>query len=126
MSTLSKLHDEIKHAVEVATNCAGPDGAKNAIHMLVGQVFDKFKGLGLELAPVAEGIAAKAVDVGLAAAAPALEQKLGEPAASIVEAGLSAAASAAEGIVADKLEEALAPEAAPEADPAPRVAKKAK
>lgn len=91
LKTLADLHNLLHHEIEVASNCAGPDGAKDAVKRAVSKVIAKVKELGLELLPIAEKTVDGAVDVGLQAVKPVVEEKLGEPIASVVEAGVESA-----------------------------------
>jgi hypothetical protein len=103
----SALEHELHTAVEFASNCAGPDGAKERVKHGVSMILAKFKGFAIaeaeKLAPVAEAAAAKMIDTTIQAATPVIEEKIGEPGASIVEAGLQAVAGAGETIAAQAI-----------------------
>lgn len=90
MKNLEDFLSHLHHAIEVASNCAGPDGAKDAVKRAVAGVVEKAKGLGLELLPVAEKVVETVSDTGLKTADSVIEEKLGGPAATLVEAGLDA------------------------------------
>jgi hypothetical protein len=54
------LESELLHAVEFASNCAGPDGAVSRVKAALSDVLRKFKDLELAEAPVAEAPVAEA------------------------------------------------------------------
>lgn len=114
VKVLSFIHEELEHklhsAVEFASNCAGPDGAKERIKVLVSDVVAELKKLAAEASPVVEKVAEGAVETAITAAKPTIEGAIGEPAASVVEAGLEQVAAVGEQIVENKVAEVFAPE----------------
>ena len=107
MKNLEDFLSHLHHAIEVASNCAGPDGAKDAVKRAVAGVVEKAKGLGLELLPIAEKAVEGAVDVGLQAVKPVVEEKLGEPIASVVEAGVEASVTEGLQVAEQSVDQAL-------------------
>jgi hypothetical protein len=101
------LEHGLLHRIEFASNCAGPDGAKERVKHAVVAFIKELRELALaeaeKVLPVAEEAGKEAVDTALKSAAPVIEEKLGEPAGSVVEAGLAEVAAAGEHIVVDEL-----------------------
>jgi hypothetical protein len=56
----SALKEDLHHATEFASNCAGPDGAKERVKLALTKVLEKFEALAIEeakaLVPVVEEI----------------------------------------------------------------------
>ena len=114
VKVLSFIHEELEHrlhsAVEFASNCAGPDGAKERIKAMVSDVVVELRKLAEGAAPTVEKVAENVVETAVESVKPAIESKVGEPAASVVEAGLEQVAAVGEQIVENKVAEVFAPE----------------
>ena len=115
----SWLEQKLHFHTELAHNNAGPDGAKASVKANISKVISDLKAAGYTIAaPViaeAEAAAPAAVGEVVKAAEPVLEDQVGEPSASVIEAGLEASAqtelNVAEGEVNHALEGAAPSEA---------------
>lgn len=86
----SALKEDLHHATEFASNCAGPDGAKERVKLALTKVLEKFEALAIEeakgLVPVVESIVVDEIahvvseGTGTVAEAPVVEAPVGEPA----------------------------------------------